>query len=117
MFAAGLNPESRQTKVAELFGIYEKHQALAVLGEGVVTHLGSVFRAGGPFPSSDNLDQWASAWEHAAAGVAEFRLPLRLMRTGTEFLIAGGHDPGILLRLTSAEREILKQALGVTEEM
>ena len=38
---------------------------------------------------------------------------LRLLRTGTDFVKAGGKDPGILLGLASTEREILKQALGL----
>ncbi len=37
------------------------------------------------------------------------------MRVGIDFIIAGGKDPGILLTLASAEREILKQAFGLSE--
>jgi hypothetical protein len=86
------------------------------LGEGLVEHIGGVFRAGEPFPSADNLEQWASAWERAGEDVEEFRLPLRLLRTGIEFVKAGGKDPGILLHLTSAERQIVRQALGLEEK-
>ena len=115
IFQAGLSPESRRLRVAELVGIYQKHGALPVLGDGLVKHLGAVFRAGAPFPSSDNLNSWLIAWEQATADVDEFRLPLRLLRTGVEFVIAGGKDTGILLDLTSPERQILKQALGLEE--
>ena len=114
VFSAGLSPDARRARVGDLLRIYRKHEALPVLGEGVVKHIGGVFRAGEPYPSADNLEQWASAWEQAAASVDEFRLSVRLLRTGVDFVKAGGKDPGILLDLTSAEREILKQSLGLS---
>ncbi len=109
VFSAGLSPDGRGEKVGELLGIYEKHLALSVLGEGVVQHLGRVFRAGAPFPSTDNLDGWALAWEQAAKDKPEFQLSLRLLRTGVNFLKSGGKDRGILLDLASTERAILEQ--------
>jgi hypothetical protein len=81
--------------------------------EAVVQHIGHVFRAGEPFPSSDNLEGWALAWEQAAESAPEFRLSVRLLRTGINFVKAGGNQPGILLDLTSPERTILTQALGL----
>jgi len=116
IFSAGLSPEGRRDKVDNLLGIYDKHQALPVLGEGIVQHIGEVFRAGEPFPSADNLEGWGLAWEQAAENVAGFRLSVRLLRTGVNFVKAGGKDPGILLDLTSTEREILEQALGLTKK-
>lgn len=47
--------------------------------------------------------------------VDEFCLPLRLLRTGVEFVIAGGKDLGILLDLTSPERKILKQTFELED--
>ena len=116
VFSAGLNPEGRRDKVTELLRIYGEHRSLPVLGEAVVQHIGSVFRAGAPFPSADNLEGWASAWEQAAESVPDFRLSVRLLRTGIDYVKAGGNDPGILLALTSPERAILEQALGLAEK-
>jgi hypothetical protein len=113
IFAAGLNPEGRREKVAEILSIYEKHQALPVLGEAIVQHIGELFRAGEPFPSTDNLEGWCLSWEQASVNVPDFRLSVRLLRTGTDFVKAGGREPGILLALTSPERSILEQALGL----
>jgi tetratricopeptide (TPR) repeat protein/DNA-binding transcriptional ArsR family regulator len=115
VFSAGLNPDGRRDKVTELLRIYGEHQALPVLGEAVVQHIGSVFRAGEPFPSADNLEGWAAAWEQAAESEPDFRLSVRLLRTGIDYVKAGGKDPGILLTLTSPERAILQQALGLAE--
>ncbi len=76
-------------------------------------HIGTVFSKGAPWPSADNLDQWLAAWAAVAGDVAEFKLPMRLLRTGIAFIKAGGNDHGVLLSLTSIERSILRQALGL----
>jgi tetratricopeptide (TPR) repeat protein/energy-coupling factor transporter ATP-binding protein EcfA2 len=116
VFSAGLNPEGRRDKVTELLRIYGRYHALPVLGEALVQHIGSVFRAGAPFPSTDNLEGWASAWEQAATMLPDFRLSMRLLRTGTDYVKAGGKDAGILLTLTFPERAILEQSLGLVEK-
>ena len=115
-FSAGLNPEGRRDKVSELLGLYQKHQALPVLGEAVIQHIGNIFRTGEPFPSSDNLESWKSSWEQAAENVPDFRLSIRLLSTSISFLKAGGKDRSILLDLASAERSIAEQAFGLIEE-
>lgn len=45
VFSAGLSPEGRRDKVTDLLRIYGQHQPLPVLGEAVVQHIGSVYRA------------------------------------------------------------------------
>ncbi len=115
IFSAGLNPEGRRGKVAELLRLYQKHQALPVLGEAVIQHIGSIYRSGEPFPSSDNLEGWKSAWEQGAESVPDFRLSIRLLSTSISFLKAGGKDRTILLDLASAERSIVEQAFGLLE--
>lgn len=115
LFSGGLSMDTRNARVAELFSLYKKHEALSPLGEGLVRHLGNVFQKGPPFPSADNLDQWIAAWESAAADVEDFRLSLRLLRTAVEFIKKGGKDHGVLLTLTKPEREILMQAFGLSE--
>lgn len=116
IFTAGLDPKGRQDKVAQLLGVYGKHQALPNLGDAVVRQMGQVFQAGEPFPSSDNLEGWAVAWEQAAENVPEFRLPMRLLRTSVDFVKAGGKDRTILFTLTSPERALVEQSLGLTED-
>jgi tetratricopeptide (TPR) repeat protein len=116
IFEAGLGPESRAGKVKKFLGIYETYQALSALGEAVIEHIGGLFRKGSPFPSTDNLEEWALAWEQAAVSVPDFRLAVRLLRRGVEFVKAGGKEPGSLLDLTIAERTILEQALGLAKD-
>jgi tetratricopeptide (TPR) repeat protein len=116
VFSAGLNPEGRRSKAAEFLRLYQKHQALPALGAAIIQHIGSIFRSGEPFPSSDNLEGWRSAWEQASEGVPDLRLSIRLLNTSIAFLKTGGKDRSILLNLASAERSIVEQALGLDRE-
>jgi DNA polymerase III delta prime subunit len=116
LFNAGLNLDSRRERISRMVTLYQDCSVLQRLGDGLVRHLGGIFSSGDSFPSSDNLRQWLAAWEEAAGDLDEFRLPLRLLRVGTDFVISGGKDSGILLTLTSPERAILKQALGFSDE-
>jgi hypothetical protein len=112
VFSTGLISSGRREKLAEFCRIHQQYQALTTLGEGVITHLGEIFRKGAPFPATDNLEDWYLAWEEAAKDLPDFRLTLRLLRTGIAFLQAGGQDRGILLDLTAPERRILEQTFG-----
>jgi len=116
VFSAGLNPEGRRHKVTEFLRLYQKHQALPALGAAVVQHIGSIYRSGEPFPSSDNLEGWRSAWEQVSEGFSDFRLSIRLLNTSIAFLKSGGRDRSILLNLASAERSIVEQAFGINGE-
>ena len=113
LFSLGLSRDDRRSRATELVNLYATAGALNTLGEALVAHIGSLFRAGAPWPSADNLEQWADAWEQAASEMPDFRLSMRLLRTGVDFIKAGGERSGVLLSLTSAEREIMRQALGL----
>jgi tetratricopeptide (TPR) repeat protein/DNA-binding transcriptional ArsR family regulator len=116
VFSTGLPPAGRNETASRLLKIFAKHQALPSLGEAVVQHMGGVFQAGAPFPSTDNLEGWAAAWEQAGETVPDFRLSLRLLRTAVNFVKAGGKDRTLLLDLAAPERAIVEQALGLSSE-
>jgi DNA-binding transcriptional ArsR family regulator len=115
-FSAGLSPDGRHNKAAEFLRLYQKHQALSVLGAALIQHIGSIYRSCEPFPSSDNLEGWRSAWEQVSEGVPDLRLSIRLLNTSIAFLKSGGKDRSILLNLASAERSIVEQAFGLDGE-
>ena len=116
LFSAGLSQEGRGIQAGRLHSCYAQYSAVAVLGEALVKHLGAIYTQGDPWPTSDNLDQWLLAWEQAAEDARDFQLPLRLLRTGIEFIKSGGKDDGVLLDLLSTERSILRQAFGLENE-
>lgn len=110
-FDAMLQPALRHERAGQLFQVYVDANAVASLGQALVHHLVRL-HAAAERPSPDNLETWASAWEEAGKGLDTFRLPLRLFRTGIDFLKTGGTDRGILLNLNQEERKLLEQVFG-----
>jgi len=115
-FQSSLTPGIRRERTLELAQIYQKHNAVPQLGEALTRHLGLLYRAEEGLPASDNLELWATAWEEAGRNIEAFRLPLRIFRTGIDFLKSGGKDRGILLDLNQEERKILEQVLILEDE-
>lgn len=114
-FESGLSPAVRQDRARELVKLYAEHKALIALGEALTRQVGKLNNTPENLPASDNLEQWATVWEAAGRGYEELRLPLRIFRTGMDYLKAGGKDRGILLDLNQEERRILQQVLGLDE--
>ena len=116
IFSASLEPTLRKQKIVELTQLYAEYKPVtAVLGTGLVEHLGSLYQTSAELPLPENLDSWLSAWEEASEGVDELRIPMRIFRTGIAFLKTGGQDLGILADLAENERSILRQAFGMED--
>lgn len=109
---AMLQPALRRKRVSRLFQVYREAHALASLGQALSRHLGRL-HAAAERPSPDNLETWASVWETVGQGLDAFRLPLRIFRTGIDFLKAGETDRAILLDLNQEERRLLEQVLDL----
>ncbi|TCT18109.1 Cdc6-like AAA superfamily ATPase [Thiobaca trueperi] len=112
-FDSTLQPAIRRERTRSLFEVYRDADAITQLGEALTRHLGRLHADTEKLPSPDNLETWAAAWEEAGKDIDAFRLPLRLFRTGIDFLKAGGTDPGILLDLNQEERRLLEQVFGL----
>ena len=110
-FDAMLQPARRRERASRLLQVYRDADALAPLGQALVRHLGRLHTLT-ERPSPDNLEAWVTAWEAAGKGLGPFRLPLRLFRTGIDFLKTSGTDRGILLNLNQEERQLLEQVFG-----
>ena len=113
-FTTSSSHKSKVEKFKGLRDVYQNNGKLLTLGFGIINHLGSLYREKKAVPPSETLEAWYQCWEEASEGAEELALPLRLMRTGIDFLKQGGTDESILLTLTSPEREILRQALGLS---
>ncbi|MGY6277026.1 ArsR family transcriptional regulator [Methylomonas sp. MgM2] len=114
-FSGSLSTATRKQRIAELARVFEQHKASNYLGEALIRHLGAILRNPDETPSPDNLEHWYSAWEAAGAGREALKLPLRIMRTGIDFLKTGARDHSVLLDLNQEERQILLQAFGIEE--
>ena len=115
-FDSSLQPAIRAERARHLLQVYRDSNALAQLGGALTQHLGRLHADPANLPSPDNLETWATAWEAAGQGIDAFRLPLRLFRTGVDFLKAGGTDRGILLDLNQEERKLLEQVFNLEAE-
>ena len=58
---------------------------------------------------------YANISEVESAGARKDNFKLPLLSTGIDFIKTGGKDTDVLLDLTSPERTLLKQALGLAE--
>ncbi len=112
-FKSTITPKIQRERIHELAQICQANGAIPQLGEALTKHLGRLCADEKDLPTADNLELWASAWEEAGKEIDTFRLPLRIFRTGIDFLKSGGKDRGILLDLNQEERKILEQALNL----
>ena len=106
-------PGIQRERTRALVRVYRDNDAIPQLGEALTGHLGSLCALAADPPSSDALERWASVWEDAGEDIDALRLPLRILRTGIDFLKSGGRNRGILLDLNQEERRILEQALNL----
>lgn len=94
--------------------IYAQHKMLSKTGDRLLRHVGTIFQKGAPYPSADNLDQWADAWERFAAQEPGFAVGIRLFRSAIQ--VVKTRDQSLLLDLVATEREIVRRALGMSVE-
>jgi hypothetical protein len=112
LFEAGLGPDNRFSYIQQMASLFGKHHRLSDLGEGLLMHTGNLYQKGAPFPSTDNLEQWADGWEQARKQEPDLSVGFRLFQTAIQVIKL--NDQNILLNLVSTEREIVRQALGLS---
>ncbi|WNB74346.1 ArsR family transcriptional regulator [Methylomonas koyamae] len=115
VYAGILSTTARKQRIAELAQVFEQHRASNYLGEALIRHLGSLHCDPNETPSPENLAQWYSAWEAVGTNSEALKLPLRLLRTGIDYLKTGAQDRSVLLDLNQEERQILAQAFRIGE--
>ena len=95
-----------QRYITILTKIYDKHQALIALGEGLVRSI----RALNSLMITDTTAQmWLDAWKAAAGDHDEFQIPLRLLDAAVRYRET--HDQRVLLGLPIEERKLLESLL------
>jgi len=112
-FEVTLTPKIRRNRIKELIQTYNANGAISQLSEALTSHLGELYKCKHELSISNDLESWVSGWEKAGKEIDGLRLPLRIFRTGVDFLKSGGDDHGILLNLNQEERKILEQVLDL----
>ena len=95
----------------DLANTFRNHNQVPSFTGALIEHLGWQFTTERESSASTDIELWASIWESTLADIPEAKLPLRIFRTGVDFIKAGGNDESILLNLNQEERRILEQVL------
>lgn len=95
---------SKPDRVSSLIEIYQSHNAIAALGQGLVASIRSVVES-----DAARAVEWLSAWQDAGAGREELIIPLRILAAAVAWKVEG--DDAYLLRLPAEERAVLEPML------
>jgi len=94
--------------VATLLEVYGKHDALVVLGQGLVRAVATLVS---PMIADTAAREWLHVWREAAGSSVEMDLPLRLLDAAVSYHTT--KDRRALLALSIEERSIIQPMLGV----
>lgn len=95
-----------RSRITELIETYEKHRALAVLGESLTQNIRE-FKS--EKISDATADEWYKVWQELAGKYPEFEIPLRLLKAAVRY--HEKKDRRILMELPMEERKILEELL------
>jgi tetratricopeptide (TPR) repeat protein/DNA-binding CsgD family transcriptional regulator len=96
-----------KTRINTLIRLYDKHQLLSLLGQGLVKSIPALM----PEMVSDRAVQtWLEVWQELAGNRLEFQIPLRLLKAAVRYRITKG-DRRALLELPIEERNLLQPLL------
>ncbi len=96
------------SRIRALVELYDKHQVLGALAQGVVKSIPDVIA---PTMNDTAAQQWRDAWRELVKDHAELQLPVRLLDTAVRW--RENRDRRILLELPVEERKILEEVLKV----
>src|SRR5262249_27859117 len=96
-----------QTKIVTLIELYDMHQALAALGQGLVR---SIEALNSPMVSDVATRAWRDVWQELAGNRKDFEIPLRLLNAAVCYRET--KDERVLLELPVEERTLLEPLLA-----
>ncbi|MCF6323112.1 MAG: ArsR family transcriptional regulator [Gammaproteobacteria bacterium] len=108
-----LSARVMKNRIKDLVQAHQENEEFSRLGESLIGNLSAIYRNDDMSSNSNGLEAWVIGWEEACKEIDQLRLPLRIFRTGIDFIKSGGEDRGILLDLNQEERKVLEQALGL----
>ncbi|ETX03139.1 MAG: hypothetical protein ETSY1_01080 [Candidatus Entotheonella factor] len=109
------DPGTWRKHFVEWIRLFNRHNLLALLGQGVVRSLGTLRIV---WLSATTRQQWRDVWYELGGDYPELQIPLRLLGAGVAFYEAPdrAHRRRVLLRLPSEERSIVAPLLGAASE-
>ncbi|GET43136.1 TPR repeat-containing protein [Microseira wollei NIES-4236] len=98
-----------KNRIASLIEIYNKYQAVSVLGQGLVKRE-SISALMSEMVSDKAAQTWLEVWRELVGDVSEFLIPLRLLNAAVRYKETKG-DRRVLLELPIEERNLLQELL------
>jgi tetratricopeptide (TPR) repeat protein len=98
-----------KNRIASLIQIYNKYQAVSVLGQGLVKRE-SISALMSEMVSDKVAQTWLEVWRELVGDVSEFVIPLRLLNAAVRYKETKG-DKRVLLELPIEERNLLQPLL------
>ncbi|MFB2974648.1 tetratricopeptide repeat protein [Microseira sp. BLCC-F43] len=98
-----------KNRIASLIEIYNKYQAVSVLGQGLVKRE-SISALMSEMVSDKAAQTWLEVWRELVGNVSEFVIPLRLLNAAVRYKETKG-DKRVLLELPIEERNLLQELL------
>jgi tetratricopeptide (TPR) repeat protein len=99
-----------QTRIVALIELYDMHQTLAALGQGLVQ---SIKALNSPMVSDVATRTWRDVWQELTGNRKDFEIPLRLLNAAVCYRET--KDERVLLELPVEERTLLEPLLAQQE--
>jgi tetratricopeptide (TPR) repeat protein len=106
IFASTHDAAMWREHIRTLIEVYDKHQVLAALGQGVVQGITALTS---PMVSDAAARTWLDVWQELAGDRDEFQIPLRLLDAAVRYRET--RDQRVLLKLPVEERKLLEPLL------
>ncbi|MEG3932655.1 tetratricopeptide repeat protein [Microcoleus sp. T3_B1] len=101
-----------QTRIASLITLYEKHEYLSVLGQGIVGNIPALMSE---MVSDKAARTWLELWQEPTSNYEQFKIPIRLLNAAVRYKETKG-DRRVLLELPIEERNLLEPLVSTKPE-
>ena len=103
LFVNALDPIT-QTRITSLIAVYEKHNHLSILGQGIVRNIPALMSE---MVSDKAARTWLELWQEPTSNYEQFQIPIRLLNAAVRYKETKG-DRRVLLELPIEERNLLE---------
>ncbi|MEG4214978.1 tetratricopeptide repeat protein [Microcoleus sp. Pol14C6] len=101
-----------KNRIASLIAVYEKHEYLSVLGQGIVRNIPALMSE---MVSDKTARTWLELWQKLTSKYEEFQIPIRLLNAAVRYKETKG-DRRVLLELPIEERNLLEPLVSTKPE-
>ncbi|MEG4083564.1 tetratricopeptide repeat protein [Microcoleus sp. POL10_C6] len=101
-----------KNRITSLIAVYEKHQYLSILGQGIVRNIPALMSE---MVSDQAARTWLELWQELTSKYEEFQIPIRLLDAAVRYKETKG-DRRVLLELPIEERNLLEPLVSTKPE-